>query len=71
MTTAVVNPARASRLRTLRAEAADTEQHLRQWLAGPCQPGCFIPYLQSLSDRCERQRADIRALLDANKENTR
>ena len=71
MTTAAI-PATdtVNRLRTLPAEAAETKKHLRQWLAGPCLPGCFSPYLQALSDRHERQQAELSALLGANKENT-
>ena len=69
MTTAAA-PARAYRLRTAMAEAAETEKHLRQWLAGPCLPGCFSPYLQSLSERYERQQAEIRATQAAREEET-
>ena len=61
MTTTATAPTRASRLRILRSEAAETAKHLRQWLAGPCLPGCFSPYLQALSDRYERQQAEMRA----------
>ena len=70
MTTAAFTLARPSRLRTLLAEAAETEKHLRQWLAGPCLPGCFSPYLLVLSDYYERQRSEIVALLDHQEEAT-
>ena len=70
MTTAAFTPARASRLRILRSEAAETAKHLRQWLAGLCLPGCFSPYLQSLSERYERQQAEIRAIQAAREDET-
>ena len=70
MTTTAAAPARAYRLRTALADAAETEKHLREWLAGPCLPGCFSPYLLVLSERYERQRSEIVALLDHQEEAT-
>ena len=70
MTTTAAAPALAYRLRTAMAEAAETEKHLRQWLAGLCLPGCFSPYLQSLSERYERQQAEIRATQAAREDET-
>ena len=71
MTTAAIPTTDSdARLRTLWSEAAETAKHLRQWLAGPCLPGCFSPYLQALSERYERQQAEIRAIQAAREDET-